>query len=334
MSLVTLFLFLCLYTNDYIVHEPDPEFERDASSPLSDLPDLPDELEFSPPPSRGPSGPSRSRQRQQSSNVDMSIGTGLDKEVDRDSSLTPLYDHDEGEDEPRSRSRAESSAAGARRSASISNLNANANKRGGNKDSRDRENQGRTRGLLLSSSPPLESIEVAPDISPPLAHVQSSSSRMTTTGAAEAGGKKRQRGRPSKETLALRHMREHGNGPADGEGDSEIELVPKPTKRSKSSHPFSSSHASSSHPASSQPSRKPLDPISTGLKLPGPRALPPSRPRALNDQSIKKILVGKTEEVQLGVCLRERYKKWGKCTQCVSKLGGDCCRFRDYRVFP
>lgn len=328
MSLVTLFLFLCLYTNDYIVHEPDPEFERDASSPLSDLPNLPDELEFSPPPSPGLSGPSRNRQRQQSSNENMSIGRGLDREVDRDSSLTPLYDHDEGEDEPRSRSRAESSAAGARRSAPISNLNANANKRGGNKDSRDRENQGRTRGLLLSSSPPLESIEVAPDISPPLSHVQSSS-RMTTTGAPEAGGKKRQRGRPSKETLALRHMREHGNGPSDGEGDSEIELVPKPTKRSKSSHPFSSSHASSSHP-----SRKPHDPISTGLKLPGPRALPPSRPRALNDQSIKKILVGKTEEVQLGVCLRERYKKWGKCTQCVSKLGGDCCRFRDYRVFP
>lgn len=334
MSLVSLFLILRLYTNDHIVHEPEPEFERDASSPLSDLPDLPDELEFSPPPSPGLSGPSRSRQRQQSSNENMGIGTGLDREVDRDSSLTPLYDHDKGEDGPRSRSRAESSAAGARRSAPISNLNANANKPGGNKDSRDRENQGRTRGLSSSSSPPLESIEVVPDISHPLSHVQSSSSRMTTTGAAGDGGKKRQRGRPGKETLALRHMREHGNGPSDGEGDSEIELVPKPTKRSKSSHPFSSSHATSSHPASSHPSRKPLDPISTGLKLPGPRALPPSRPRALNDQSIKKILVGKTEEVQLGVCLRERYKKWGKCTQCVSKLGGDCCRFRDYRVFP
>lgn len=318
--------------------EPEPEIQREASSPLSDLPDLPDELEFSPPPSPGPFAPSRNgqRHRQPSSNSNNSnMGTGMDMEVDRDSSLTPLYDdydHEGGGKDgvglPRPRFRAESSAAGARRSASMSH--ANATKRGRNttrnRDSRGREKQGRRSSLSFSSSPPLESIEVAPDIAPGTA---------STLGA---GRKKRQRERASKGKLPLRHGHERGDGLSDGEGDNEFELVPKSAKRSKSAHPFPASHAAShvatsSHPPH-HPSRKPLDPISTGLKLPGPRALPPSRPRALNDQSIKKFLVGKTEEVQLGICLRERYKKWGKCTQCVSKLGGDCCRFRDYRVFP
>ncbi|WVQ77932.1 hypothetical protein IAT38_000012 [Cryptococcus sp. DSM 104549] len=57
-------------------------------------------------------------------------------------------------------------------------------------------------------------------------------------------------------------------------------------------------------------------------------------PKPLNDVQIKKKLRGQTRETQVAPCLRARYTKWGKCTQCVSKVGGDSCRFRDYRVFP
>lgn len=59
-----------------------------------------------------------------------------------------------------------------------------------------------------------------------------------------------------------------------------------------------------------------------------------SGPKALTDAQIKGMLRGSTRERQMGPCLRPRYAKWGKCTQCVSKVGGDSCRFRDYRVFP
>ena len=53
----------------------------------------------------------------------------------------------------------------------------------------------------------------------------------------------------------------------------------------------------------------------------------------MNDAQIRDYLLGKDKEVQLAACLRQRYANWGKCTQCVSKVGGDSCRFRDYRVF-
>ena len=52
-----------------------------------------------------------------------------------------------------------------------------------------------------------------------------------------------------------------------------------------------------------------------------------------NDAQIRDYLLGKDREVQMAACLRPRYHNWGKCTQCVSKVGGDSCRFRDYRVF-
>jgi hypothetical protein len=56
--------------------------------------------------------------------------------------------------------------------------------------------------------------------------------------------------------------------------------------------------------------------------------------RTLTDAKIKEMLKGKDKEVQLAPCIRPRYGRWGKCTQCVSKLGGDSCRFRSYRTFP
>ncbi|KAK4684539.1 hypothetical protein P7C73_g5636, partial [Tremellales sp. Uapishka_1] len=55
--------------------------------------------------------------------------------------------------------------------------------------------------------------------------------------------------------------------------------------------------------------------------------------KALTDAKIKEMLLGKTRELQMGPCLRPRYAQWGKCTQCVAKLGGDSCRFRGYRTF-
>lgn len=58
------------------------------------------------------------------------------------------------------------------------------------------------------------------------------------------------------------------------------------------------------------------------------------RAKTLSDQRLKAMVRGKTREVQLAPCIRQRYGKWGKCTQCVSKIGGDSCRFRNYRIFP
>ncbi|WWC61433.1 uncharacterized protein I303_104017 [Kwoniella dejecticola CBS 10117] len=74
--------------------------------------------------------------------------------------------------------------------------------------------------------------------------------------------------------------------------------------------------------------------------MPGtkPSNKPPEKivPRAkmLSDAMVKKLLKGKTTEVQMSACQRPRYGKWGKCTQCIAKLGGDSCRFRDFRTFP
>jgi hypothetical protein len=53
-----------------------------------------------------------------------------------------------------------------------------------------------------------------------------------------------------------------------------------------------------------------------------------------NEAQIRAMLRGKWIERQIGTCQRPRYAKWGKCTQCVAKVGGDSCRFRDFRVFP
>ncbi|WWD01723.1 hypothetical protein V866_008669 [Kwoniella sp. B9012] len=58
------------------------------------------------------------------------------------------------------------------------------------------------------------------------------------------------------------------------------------------------------------------------------------RAKGMSDAMIKKLLKGTTKEVQLASCQRPRYGKWGKCTQCIAKLGGDSCRFRDFRTFP
>ncbi|GMK55738.1 hypothetical protein CspeluHIS016_0207940 [Cutaneotrichosporon spelunceum] len=58
------------------------------------------------------------------------------------------------------------------------------------------------------------------------------------------------------------------------------------------------------------------------------------RARTLPDARLKALVRGKDKEIQLAPCIRKRYGPWGKCTQCVSKIGGDSCRFRNYRVFP
>ncbi|OCF44720.1 hypothetical protein I317_01409 [Kwoniella heveanensis CBS 569] len=80
-------------------------------------------------------------------------------------------------------------------------------------------------------------------------------------------------------------------------------------------------------------SKKRLD-AASGIKISDkpPEKIAP-RPKSLTDGAIKKLLAGKTKEVQLAACQRPRYAKWGKCTQCIAKLGGDSCRFRDYRTF-
>lgn len=54
----------------------------------------------------------------------------------------------------------------------------------------------------------------------------------------------------------------------------------------------------------------------------------------LTDEAIVAALKGKHWDRQMSICLRPRYGKWGKCTQCIAKVGGDSCRFRDYRIFP
>lgn len=58
------------------------------------------------------------------------------------------------------------------------------------------------------------------------------------------------------------------------------------------------------------------------------------RARTLPEARLKALVRGKKRELQLAPCIRKRYDPWGKCTQCVSKIGGDSCRFRNYRVFP
>jgi hypothetical protein len=58
------------------------------------------------------------------------------------------------------------------------------------------------------------------------------------------------------------------------------------------------------------------------------------RARTLTENRLKALVRGKKRELQLAPCIRKRYDPWGKCTQCVSKIGGDSCRFRNYRVFP
>ncbi|WWD15646.1 hypothetical protein CI109_100068 [Kwoniella shandongensis] len=84
----------------------------------------------------------------------------------------------------------------------------------------------------------------------------------------------------------------------------------------------------------SGPSRKRLD-ATLGISRDGdkaPEKIAP-RPKGMTDALLKKNLQGKTREIQMAPCLRPRYAKWGKCTQCIAKIGGDSCRFRDYRVF-
>ncbi|KAK8870060.1 hypothetical protein IAR55_000630 [Kwoniella newhampshirensis] len=71
--------------------------------------------------------------------------------------------------------------------------------------------------------------------------------------------------------------------------------------------------------------------ISRGGDKPPEKIAP--RPKAVKDVDVKKMLQGKTREIQMAPCQRPRYAKWGKCTQCIAKVGGDSCRFRDYRVF-
>lgn len=58
------------------------------------------------------------------------------------------------------------------------------------------------------------------------------------------------------------------------------------------------------------------------------------RAKTLSEMRLKAMVRGKTRETQLAPCIRPRYGQWGKCTQCVSKIGGDSCRFRNYRIFP
>lgn len=86
---------------------------------------------------------------------------------------------------------------------------------------------------------------------------------------------------------------------------------------------------------SSKQPRKRLDAqlgIYRGQDKPPDKVAP--RAKTLTDAKLKEMLRGKTREVQLAPCIRPRYGCWGKCTQCVSKIGGDQCRFRNYRVFP
>ncbi|KAL7422076.1 hypothetical protein Q5752_002719 [Cryptotrichosporon argae] len=58
------------------------------------------------------------------------------------------------------------------------------------------------------------------------------------------------------------------------------------------------------------------------------------RGKFLNEQKMREQLRGKTREFQLGTCQRPRYNRFHRCTQCVSKIAGDVCRFRGYRLFP
>lgn len=85
-------------------------------------------------------------------------------------------------------------------------------------------------------------------------------------------------------------------------------------------------------------SAKPRKRIDKQLQIERHGQKPPEKvaPRAktLSEMRLKAMVRGKTRETQLAPCIRPRYGKWGKCTQCVSKIGGDSCRFRNYRIFP
>ncbi|WWC69738.1 uncharacterized protein I206_103681 [Kwoniella pini CBS 10737] len=102
----------------------------------------------------------------------------------------------------------------------------------------------------------------------------------------------------------------------------------KPNKRHK---------ANGSENGSTKPikgSKKRLD-AASGIKVSDkpPEKITP-RAKMFSDAMVKKLLKGKTKEVQMASCQRPRYGKWGKCTQCIAKIGGDSCRFRDFRSFP
>lgn len=65
----------------------------------------------------------------------------------------------------------------------------------------------------------------------------------------------------------------------------------------------------------------------------GNRADVDSGPKLLTEAQLRTMLKGKSREVQVGPCLRPRYTGWGKCCQCVGKVAGDSCRFREFRIF-
>jgi hypothetical protein len=54
----------------------------------------------------------------------------------------------------------------------------------------------------------------------------------------------------------------------------------------------------------------------------------------MTDQRLREAVKGRAAELQAQPCIRGRYSRWGKCVQCIAKVGGDSCRFRDYRQFP
>ncbi|WWC85206.1 uncharacterized protein L201_000065 [Kwoniella dendrophila CBS 6074] len=80
--------------------------------------------------------------------------------------------------------------------------------------------------------------------------------------------------------------------------------------------------------------KKRLD-ATSGIKVSDkpPEKITP-RGKGMSDAVIKQQALGKTKEVQVSTCQRPRYGVWGKCTQCIAKVGGDSCRFRDLRSFP
>ncbi|ORY32100.1 hypothetical protein BCR39DRAFT_524154 [Naematelia encephala] len=93
--------------------------------------------------------------------------------------------------------------------------------------------------------------------------------------------------------------------------------------------------AGAKQPRTAKRSRKALD-AALGIERDGSAPIDKihPRPKVLTDAQLKVKLLGHEKEVQVAPCLRPRYAKWGKCTQCVAKAGGDSCRFRGYRVFP
>ena len=70
--------------------------------------------------------------------------------------------------------------------------------------------------------------------------------------------------------------------------------------------------------------------------LPLPSAVSPEwylGAKFFSDRKLVESLKGCTRDKQMATCQRPRYARWGKCTQCTSKLGGDSCRFIDFRIF-